>query len=198
MTFVWKDKALRLAGKRGVAKARAYGLATDRRVPITLAKVAWLERPEIPISEREKTGKPPAKPHKAASTDGAAQVTYQRPRRGAPTPAPRATLFFAHTWPTFAREPVPATDHRRRAPVFSESCYQSISFSAATRDDQISRLARHASNKSGSAFRLVCCARSSRTADQLFSPLPGTYLLSSAAADQVTCVDVPGFATRAP
>ena len=60
MTFVWKDKALRAAGKRGVAKARAYGLATNRRVPITLAKVAWLERPEIPISEQEKTGKPPA------------------------------------------------------------------------------------------------------------------------------------------
>ena len=60
MTFVWKDKALRAAGKRGVAKARAYGLATNRRVPITLAKVRWLERPIIPASERELTGKPPA------------------------------------------------------------------------------------------------------------------------------------------
>jgi len=60
MTFVWKDKALRAAGKRGVAKARAYGLATNRRVPITLARVRWLERPVIPASERELTGKPPA------------------------------------------------------------------------------------------------------------------------------------------
>src|SRR5215471_11083503 len=60
MTFVWKDKALRAAGKRGVAKARAYGLATNRRAPITLAKVRWLERPIIPASERELTGKAPA------------------------------------------------------------------------------------------------------------------------------------------
>ena len=60
MTFVWKDKALRAAGKRGVAKARAYGLATNRRAPITLAKVRWLERPIIPASARELTGKPPA------------------------------------------------------------------------------------------------------------------------------------------
>jgi hypothetical protein len=60
MTFVWKDKALRAAGRRGVAKARAYGLATNRRAPITLARVRWLERPELPITEREKTGRAPA------------------------------------------------------------------------------------------------------------------------------------------
>jgi hypothetical protein len=61
MTFAWKDKALRAAGKRGVAKARAYGLATNRRAPISLARVRFLERPVIPASEREKTGKPPAR-----------------------------------------------------------------------------------------------------------------------------------------
>jgi hypothetical protein len=60
MTFVWKDKALRAAGLRGVAKARAYRLATNRRAPITLARVRFLERPIIPASERELTGKPPA------------------------------------------------------------------------------------------------------------------------------------------
>jgi hypothetical protein len=59
MTFAWKDKALRAAGLRGVAKARAYGLATNRRAPITLARVRWLERPELPITEREKTGRAP-------------------------------------------------------------------------------------------------------------------------------------------
>jgi hypothetical protein len=61
MTFVWKDKALRAAGRRGVAKARAYGLANNRRAPISLARVRFLERPVIPASEREKTGKPPAR-----------------------------------------------------------------------------------------------------------------------------------------
>ena len=68
MTFAWKDKALRAAGKRGVAKARAYGLATNRRAPITLAKVHWLERPILPASERELTGKAPTRDHSSVPT----------------------------------------------------------------------------------------------------------------------------------
>ena len=47
MTVILKDKALRDAGKRGSEKARRFGLATNRIVPITLAPVAWLRRPEI-------------------------------------------------------------------------------------------------------------------------------------------------------
>jgi hypothetical protein len=68
MTFAWKDKALRAAGQRGVAKARAYGLATNRRAPITLAKVHWLERPILPASERELTGKAPARDNSSVPT----------------------------------------------------------------------------------------------------------------------------------
>jgi hypothetical protein len=68
MTFAWKDKALRAAGKRGVAKARAYGLATNRRAPITLARVRFLERPILPASEREVTGKGPTSDNSSVPT----------------------------------------------------------------------------------------------------------------------------------
>jgi hypothetical protein len=60
MTIVWKRKAIIAAGIRGRRKA-ALVMAAARPRPITLARVQWLERPEIPISEREKTGTPPAR-----------------------------------------------------------------------------------------------------------------------------------------
>jgi hypothetical protein len=128
MTFVWKDKALRLAGKRGVAKARAYGLAANRRVPITLAKVRWLERPEIAISEREKTGKAPATAHIAASTGGAARATHQGPRRAVPTREQYLHQSFHRVSAMRARGLVLAIARRRLALALSRVPFQSISF----------------------------------------------------------------------
>jgi hypothetical protein len=74
MTFVWKDKALRAASRRGVAKARAYGLATNRRAPITLARVRFLERSIIPASERELTGKAPTRDNSSVPARGSGQT----------------------------------------------------------------------------------------------------------------------------
>jgi hypothetical protein len=93
MTFVWKDKALRLAGKRGVAKARAYGLATNRRVPITLPRVRFLERPILPASERELTGKAPTRDSSEGSTRDRPAPKMQSPVR------PRRARFLSRSRP---------------------------------------------------------------------------------------------------
>jgi hypothetical protein len=96
MTFAWKDKALRAAGQRGVAKARAYGLATNRRTPITLARVRFLERPIVPASEREVTGKAPARDNSSVPTRDSrpaqksqSSVRSPRQRRGRQRPSAR-------------------------------------------------------------------------------------------------------------
>jgi hypothetical protein len=60
VTIVLRKAAIIAAGNRGRRKA-ALAMAAARPRPITLAKVAWLERTILPMTERELTGKAPTR-----------------------------------------------------------------------------------------------------------------------------------------
>ena len=54
MAFVWKRAAVIAAGIKGRRKAAMTAYAARQR-PITLARVAWLDRPIIPIKDKSET-----------------------------------------------------------------------------------------------------------------------------------------------
>ena len=54
MAFVWKRAAVIAAGIKGRRKAATTAYAARQR-PITLARVAWLDRPIIPIKDKRET-----------------------------------------------------------------------------------------------------------------------------------------------
>jgi hypothetical protein len=54
VAFVWKREAVIAAGIKGRRKAAMTAYAASQR-PITLARVAWLDRPIIPIKDKRET-----------------------------------------------------------------------------------------------------------------------------------------------
>jgi hypothetical protein len=91
VTIVWKRAAVIAAGIRGRRKA-ALAMASARPRPITLARVAWLDRPIIPETEREKAGAKYRKPSKTRRPEFGAPICYfSNVARACPDAMPGAT-----------------------------------------------------------------------------------------------------------
>jgi hypothetical protein len=114
MTIIWKRAAVIAAGIRGRRKA-ALAIASARPRPITLATVAWLKRPDLPIADRERLGKDYRPRQLPESTPGKPgrrcerrkRLTARRSFRGKSfKPAPNALSPAPCRWQTFDRLPV--------------------------------------------------------------------------------------------
>ena len=96
MTIVIKRSQIIAAGKPGRARAKlAAGWNQAARATPSLARVHWLERPVIPETERERTGKAPRATSEKAS------------------PAPKAWPWFAQPHPRHCACQCKPLDHVR-------------------------------------------------------------------------------------
>jgi hypothetical protein len=83
--WIFTDKHTKAAGIRGRRKAQMFGTVT-RRTP-SLPRVRFLERPIVPATERERTGKAPTTPGKQDRPARFLQSSVRTPRSGERPPS---------------------------------------------------------------------------------------------------------------
>ena len=82
MIIVIKRSQIIKAGQRGRARAKlGAGWNQAARATPSLARVRWLERPIIPVTERERTGKAPRVTSEIASPAPQAWPSFAQPHR---------------------------------------------------------------------------------------------------------------------